>query len=60
MAAAEKLLAVGRWTASRAELNWREEETMGDRTVDGVVRTGDPDSGDETIHCGKMEGRCAQ
>lgn len=33
---------------------------MGDRTVDGVVRTGDPDSGDETIHCGKMERRCAQ
>ena len=60
MAVEEKLLAVGRWTASRAELNRRGDETMGDRTADDVVHTGNPDSGDETIRCGKMERRCAQ
>ena len=48
MAVEEKLLAVGRWTASRAEINRRGDETMGDRTADGVVHTGAPDSGEET------------
>ena len=48
MAVAEKLLAVGRWTASRGELNRRGDETIGDRTADGVVHTWDPDSGEET------------
>ena len=45
------------WTALRHSQTLRRDETTGRRM--GVVHTGDPGSGDETIRGGRMERRWA-